>query len=293
MFPTGIDLKQEIVRRYYENTYWDYRVVWTGRRTLACHFGFYADKERGHAAALLRANEEVHRAARLKPGARVLDAGCGIGGTSLWLAENANCDVLGIGLSEKQVARAERAARERGLSDKVQFAIMDYSAVALEDSSFDAVIAIESLCHASDKSAFFAEAYRLLRPGGWLVVSDFMRARPDRDETERKLMREWCDGWAMADLGTLDEHGEHARETGFGVIEKRDVTVNVRPSLRRLYQLSFLGMPLSILFRNLRIRNAEGHANVIASRRQYQALRRGLWNYCHLAAQRPPSSGEN
>lgn len=279
-------MELERVRDYYEKTYWDYRVVWTGRDTLACHFGYYDDATQDHSAALIRANEQVATLAGIGPGARVLDAGCGLGGTALWLAGERRARVLGVSLSERQVARARRAALERGLADRVAFEVADFTAVPEPDGAFDAVIAIESLCHAADKAPFFAEAARLLRPGGRVVVSDFMRARATRGADEARAMREWCDGWAMSDLAAPEELV--ALATGAGLAEARalDVTANVTRSLRRLYKLTYIGWPLSTLFRLARLRNEHGHRNVIASRRQYETLCAGLWRYVHFSARK-------
>ncbi len=275
------------IREYYEGTYWDYRVVWTGRQNLACHFGFYDQSTRSHQASLARANEVVAEAAGLTRGGRVLDAGCGLGGTSLWLAENIGASVLGVSLSDRQVSRAQRAARERGIDGSVKFQKADFTSVDAPDSSFDAVIAIESLCHLADKRRFFDEAIRLLRPGGRVVVADFMRTRSDQDDDDRQIMEEWRDGWSMSDLGTPDDHIAAASAAGFAETMASDVTDNVRPSLRRLYLLTYLGLPLSILFRGMSIRNEHGHRNVIASRRQFQALNRNLWRYMHFSATKP------
>lgn len=273
------------IRDYYDHTYWDYRVVWTGRDTLACHFGYYDETVRSHSAALLRANERVAALAGIGKGSRVLDAGCGIGGTSLWLAETRGAEVLGIGLSQRQIARAKRAVRERGTGG-VEFAVADFTAVPEPDASFDAIIAIESLCHAPDKAAFFAEAARLLRPGGRVVVSDFMAARPPAGPGEIRHLGEWCDGWAMSALAHPDDLAALASEAGLVDPQARDVTANIRPSLRRLYALTYIGWPISTMLCLAGLRNPLGHGNVVASRRQYQALRRGLWRYVHFSAQK-------
>lgn len=272
------------IKKYYRNTYYDYRVVWTGRRTLAYHFGFYDEKARHHAAALKRSNAVVAEAAALKPGDHVLDAGCGVGGTALWMAADCGVTVRGVTLSERQVARAKRAADERGMSDVVSFHCEDFTAVNAPDESFDAIVIIESLCHLADKSAFFQEAFRLLKPGGKVVVADYMRVRDDASERETRIMEQWRDGWSISDLGTPEGHDQAARAAGFSDTLVRDVTQNMRPSLRRLYYLTYLGWPLSLLFRMMKIRNESGHPNVVASHRQYQALNRGLWRFIHFTA---------
>lgn len=275
-------MKQKDIQDYYQRTYWDYRLVWTNGAALGCHFGYYDAGVRSHARALLRTNEVVAERAGVRAGARVLDAGCGLGGTALWLAAERGAEVLGLNLSTRQLERARRAARERGLDDRVRFACADFTAAPAPDGAFDAVIAIESLCHAEDKAAFVAEAARLLRRGGRLVVADYMRVRDARTPLERTMLAEWADGWTIAPLASPQDLTDAGRATGFDVIETVDVTDHMRRSLRRLYALTFLGLPISTALTAVGLRSARGHRNVVASRRQYEALRLGLWRYFHL-----------
>ena len=123
--------------------------------------------------------------------------------------------MVGITPVASQVARARRYAALRGLSERAAFEQADYTGTPFPDASFDVVWALESLCHAVEKAAFYQEAARLLRPGGRLVVAEYIRAeRPLRAPGER-LLHEWLDGWAIGDLDTRDEHERHAAAAGF------------------------------------------------------------------------------
>jgi tocopherol O-methyltransferase len=277
------------IERYYEQTWWDYRFLWLNGRNLALHFGQYDEGIRRHADALVHANRVLARCARLVPGERVLDAGCGVGGSSLWLADEARVRVVGIALGEEQVARATRAARKRGLAGRVHFLRADFTRSPFRSGSFDVVWALESLCHAADKPAFFREVARLLRPGGRLVVADFMRLAHRPDPVGARLLREWADGWAMGGLDTAREHCANARAAGLVDASVQDVTARVRPSLRRLYRMATLTFPMAFIARRCGLRSPVQHANVVASIRQYQALRGGHWQYGILTAHRAGS----
>ena len=269
---------------YYDETWLDYRVLWLNRDNLAVHFGYTDDSTRGHTDALKNMNRVLAERVEIQPGERVLDAGCGVGGSSLWLAQERSVDVVGITLAAGQVAMARSYAAQRGLADRVHFDQADFTATPFPDGSFDVVWAVESLCHAPRKAAFYQEAARLLRPGGRVVVADFVRADRPLDQTGEQLLHEWLNGWAVPDIDTPGEHLAHVTEAGFIEIRLDDVTVHTRPSLRRLYRMAYWTYPLAVLGRVTGIRSAVQHGNVIASIRQYQALQRGAWFYSILSA---------
>src|SRR3954454_606250 len=87
----------ESVVRYYAATTFGYHAVWTGRRDLALHFGYQEPaRPLSHRASLLNMNAALAARAGIGPGDRVLDAGCGYGGSALWLAASIGCAVVGI-----------------------------------------------------------------------------------------------------------------------------------------------------------------------------------------------------
>ena len=109
--------------RYYDDTWLDYRLVWLTPGNFAIHFGYHDHARRSHAEALVEMNRMLADIAQIGQGHRVLDAGCGVGGSSLWLAENRGASVLGITPVRSQVARARAFARRRGLSHRRQQAV--------------------------------------------------------------------------------------------------------------------------------------------------------------------------
>ena len=104
--------------------------------------------------------------------AKVLDVGCGIGGTSRYLAKKLlpNAQVTGITLSPKQVERATELAKEQGVPN-AKFQVMDALAMEFPDNSFDVVWACESGEHMPDKTAYVNEMLRVLKPGGKLILA--------------------------------------------------------------------------------------------------------------------------
>jgi cyclopropane fatty-acyl-phospholipid synthase-like methyltransferase len=223
----------------------------------------------------------------IRPGERVLDAGCGVGGSSLWLAAQRGVEVVGITLSQQQARRARRIATARKLADRVIFAQADYTATHFPDASFDVIWAIESVCYAPDKAAFYREAARLLRPGGRLVLAEFMRQRRPLGAAGEQALHAWLRGWAMPDLDTRAEHMRAIAGAGFVNTQIDDVTAHIRPSSRRLYTMARWSYPLAVALRGLGLRTAVQHGNVRAAALQYEALERNCWWYGLISASKP------
>jgi tocopherol O-methyltransferase len=275
----------EIVK-YYDATWADYRVIWCNEVNYAFHFGYHDVPGMPHHLALARHNEVMAEIAGVRAGDRVLDAGCGVGGTSCWLAEYRGALVTGVTLVAGQVERARSIAAERGIAHLATFEVADYSHLPYDDATFDVVWAQESLCHSADKSATYRELHRVLRPGGRLVVAEYMRTTRELSRLDALVVREWLAGWVMPDLDTIAEHRVAAIAAGFDPVEVRNETPNVEPSLRRLFRRTSMLYPIGALLRLLRVRSATQHGNVRASVLQYVALRRKAWAYCILRAER-------
>lgn len=264
---------------YYENTRFDYRVAWLSPDNPAIHFGYYDEKARFHKEALLRLNEVMADLAGIRPGNRVLDAGCGLGAGSLWLAAERGAQVAGITPVPGQVREARRKAGELGLSKQVFFEVADYHRTSFPNSSFDVVWACESLCHSPRKSDFYQEAFRLLKPGGRLVIAEYMRQDRPLARPQEELLSQWLQGWAIPDIDTAEEHRKNARQAGFTEIDIRDITPHTRISHRNLHKQARRWWRVGQALRLLGIRNRIQHRNHQGALRQFEALEAGAWFY--------------
>lgn len=267
------------ISRYYDLSEVHYRIFWDLEKSLSLHYGYWDETTKTLQDALQNVNRVLADFAGIKEGDVVLDAGCGVGGSSIWLAKNRNCNVTGITLNAKQVRKATAFAEQDGVADHAKFEQNDYTNTGYPSESFDIVWAIESVCHADDKSAFLREAYRLLKKGGRLIMVDTFKLPgiQGKDAAEVKAL---ANGWAINDFVTMAEFQQKMNEAGFRNITTRDASQAIMPSAKRLYRTYFIGKPFSFLY-NLFHPNVTTLAknNVETAYLIYKTLKRGLWKY--------------
>jgi MPBQ/MSBQ methyltransferase len=152
---------------------WDRMMLGTNQRSYFENSGYFnfgywgagAKSQREAGDALV--DQMVARIAD-KTG-RVLDVACGLGGSTKRLMETYPPEMItGINISEAQIAAA------RALAPGCTFEVMDAAKLDFPDSHFDAVVCIEAACHFDTRDQFLKEAHRVLKPGGSLVLSDYL-----------------------------------------------------------------------------------------------------------------------
>jgi cyclopropane fatty-acyl-phospholipid synthase-like methyltransferase len=280
-------MSTDAVIEYYDQCHVDYKILWRSHRNLCIHFGYFDDEHDDHHSAVPNMNRVLAERAAITASDEVLDAGCGVGGSSMWLAENKGATACGINIQPLHLELARAEAARRGLEDLVRFEERNYCDSGLPDGSFDVVWALESVCHCEDKLAFINEAYRVLRPGGRLMVADFFQFERELESAQEQRMRRWLDGWALPNLAHVDDFADGLRSAGFEAIEQDDITANVMRSSRRIWKASLIIWPGSRPLELVGVRSKRQTANVVASYHQYTTIRDGLWGYSVFAAVKP------
>jgi tocopherol O-methyltransferase len=228
---TAARLRELIVEYYSATTEDSYLASWSGR-TLAMHLGLSDDPtpitttERGKLDdALMRMNAFIADRAGIHPGCRILDAGCGVGGSAIYLARERQASVVGITLDPGQVELARGFAKELGVSD-ASFEVMDFEATAFPAESFDVVWNLESFSHCGEPLAYLAHAHELLRAGGRFICTDYFRGSGGNPAD----CDDMCRGWVQPNLHSVHSIAAELERLGFVDIEVVELTPQVLPS---------------------------------------------------------------
>jgi tocopherol O-methyltransferase len=198
-----------------------YREVW-GEHV---HHGYWATGRESRAEAADALVDLVADRLDLAPGQTVCDIGCGYGATARRLAERHGVGVTGVTVSAVQAARgAARAPAHGGVGIRHQ----DWLANGFAPGGFDRALAIESSEHMVDKARFFAEAYRVLKPGGRLAVCAWLARAGPRAWEVRHLLEPICREGRLPGMGDEADYRRLAAEAGFAVAAVEDLSAGVR-----------------------------------------------------------------
>ena len=190
---------------------------WTNDRLLEnlwgdhIHLGFYEKpriKKDFRKAKIDFVHELVHWSGlhELPKGSRILDVGCGIGGSSRILSNFYGFDVVGISISQEQIKRATELTID---NEFCRFEVMNALDLKFEKGSFDGVWSVEAGPHIFDKQQFADEMLRVLRPGGVLAIADWNQ----RDSTKNPF--NYLEKFIMNQLLTQWTHPEFSSIEGF------------------------------------------------------------------------------
>jgi len=263
--------KKEIVE-YYEQCDSSYQ-HWGEEEIYNIHYGFWDEKTRSHSESLHNMNRVLAEKLRIKPGDKILDTGCGVGASAIWLAKNYNVEVVGVDISEFHCKKAEAFAKKAGVSNRVKFYVKDFITTNFEKESFDIIWALESVCHASIKKDFVREMKRILKNSGRLIIADGFIKRDDLSILDQYLLNNWINNWAIPNLVMISDFYKYLEETGFKNIEFTNITKNILPSSREIFKRGVLGWPVY----KLRGKNPVQMNHTKGCIFQYLALKKGVW----------------
>lgn len=170
-------------------------------------------------------DESFARRLGLKPGTKVLDAGCGIGGPARTIAKAIGCHITGVTINKWHVERGEALTKAAGLDHLVKHMQADFLHLPFEDESFDAVYAFDALCYAADVRDVYKEIWRVLKPGApfgfhdWVMTDEF----DESDRKHRHTRNEIELGNGITNMPLLKDVRSGLKEVGFRVVEDENM----------------------------------------------------------------------
>jgi len=187
-----------------------------------------------------KATREMADMVNLYATARVLDVGCGLGGTARHLAEEYQCSVIGVDLTEEYVTAGTRLTELVGLSERVELRHASALDLPFEDDRFDIVWTQHVQMNIADKNRFFSEIARVLKPGGCFLFHDVFRDSGDAPIYPVP----WADDESMSVLVTQTEARKIVEDIGL-VIEIWDdkIQESVEFFKRVLARIEANGLP--------------------------------------------------
>ena len=150
---------------------------------------------------------------------RVLDFGSGVGGGSITLARKYGARVVGLEIEEPYVEFSRELVVEEGYAEQVEFRHIESGPLPIENDSFDYFYTSGVVCHIEDKQSVFAEAFRVLKPGGWILGFDWFLLKSNT------VVDDWMEvGGFHLYPAHLEGHIESLRTIGFEEVSSEDST---------------------------------------------------------------------
>jgi ubiquinone/menaquinone biosynthesis C-methylase UbiE len=276
--------------------------------TLWRNLGYWHDRAESLDQAATNLATKLADAAEVRPGCDVLDVGCGLGESTFLLRERLDNGtgvpggrLTGLDITEQHIA----VAVARRTDDRPEFVLGSAVQLPFDDQSFDRILALECAFHFPDRRRFFAEALRVLRPGGVLGMADVVVAR--RPAKARQWMNAAVPRWARVrmdrlgamilktpseNLVTLPQYLDQLRAAGLVTSSSEDISDRVFPYFRKHWRTSNDRVAQEHALRSGGLDAALAHAHASAWRRQMRIfmLSWPISEYVIVTARKPGGS---
>ncbi|MCA9264493.1 MAG: class I SAM-dependent methyltransferase [Planctomycetales bacterium] len=215
-------VEKRVIERHYDVSTLFYRLLWGAH----IHHGLWHGQEPIQQAQLQLTDTLAHRG-RVTSGMKVLDVGCGMGGSSIHLAKHYGCDVTGVTLSGLQRHWATWSSWLQGASGKTRFCHVDAERFQSSPEAFDLVWSIECTEHLFQKDAFFRRVGEWLRPGGRVAICAWLAGNTAGQPALEQQVYDVCEGFFCPSLGTMDDYVGWFRQAGLEMQVTEDWTEKV------------------------------------------------------------------
>ncbi len=220
----------------------------------------------------------------LPPEPKVLDLGCGVGASLLYLARRLPIIGEGVTISPLQAKHAAELFDRAGMTG-LRCREGNFLALPSDLHHIDLAFSIEAFVHTPDVAGYFTEAARVIRPGGQLVICDHFlthRASLNPSDTEQTWLREFRAGWKTGPLVTVEDAAVTAGASGFSLSRALDLTTHLE--LRRPRDL--VVSMLVLIARQLKLRGGDYWSSLTGGNALQLALRSGALGYQYLVFKR-------
>ncbi|MDZ4848572.1 MAG: methyltransferase domain-containing protein [Pirellulaceae bacterium] len=207
------NIEKSVIRNHYDVVTLFYRLMWGPH----IHHGYWDGEESSIVAQEQLTSKLAHRAG-IQPGAVVYDIGCGMGGSSRWLAQQLQCSVTGVTLSPIQRLWATTASKISRVRPRPQFVCADAESVDLPKGQADIVWSIECTEHLFDKPTFFRNAAQWLKPGGRFALCAWLAGQEPLSIQQQDQAIAVCKGMFCPSLGNQHDYINWFQEAGMKVV---------------------------------------------------------------------------
>lgn len=215
-------IEKRVIRNHYDVSTLFYRLLWGPH----IHHGFWEGNE-PPASAQVALTEKLAKLAEIRNGSVVYDIGCGMGGSSIWLARNRNCQVTGVTLSPVQKQWATMACFGRPFQNKPVFRCEDAESIYFAPESADYVWSIECTEHLFDKPSFFKKSASWLKPKGRFALCAWLAGEDPLSPAQEEQVQRVCEGMFCPSLGTQQDYIDWFERAGMRIVHTGLWTRNV------------------------------------------------------------------
>lgn len=222
---------QQQIQQFYDASSSLWEQIW-GEHMHHGYYGAEGKIKKDRRQAQIDLIEELLQWSGVQQAENILDVGCGIGGSSLYLAKKFNAKVTGITLSPVQASRAAERATEALLNTQASFQVADAQNMPFADNSFDLVWSLESGEHMPDKTKFMQECYRVLKPGGKFIMVTWCHRSTENEALtidEKQHLADIYRVYCLPYVISLPEYAEIARNLPLQNIATADWSKAVAP----------------------------------------------------------------